>query len=74
MSADSHAADGPGHPGAVADHHDADHGDGHGHDDHANAAEALGPIDIAAWGAGVIGVAIAVVIAICFSLATSGIG
>jgi ABC-type Zn2+ transport system substrate-binding protein/surface adhesin len=57
------------------DHHDAsDHGEAHDHDDHAHADEALGPIDVAAWSAGVLGIAIAVVIAACLVLATSGIG
>lgn len=71
MSADHHAADAPGHPGAVAHHETDDHGDDHGHDDHAHGEEPLGPIDVAAWGAGIVGVAIAVVIAACFALATS---
>ena len=74
MRSDDHATDAPGHPGAVA--HDAtdDHGDDYGHDDHAHADEALGPIDVAAWGAGILGVAIAIVIAVCLSLGTTGLG
>jgi hypothetical protein len=56
---DPHAIDAP------------DHGDDHGHDDHAHAETALGPIDVAAWGAGVAGIAIALAIAACFALATS---
>jgi hypothetical protein len=48
--------------------------DDHGHDDHGHADEALGPLDVAAWGAGILGVGISVVIAACFVLATSGIG
>ena len=43
-------------------------------DDHGHADEALGPIDVAAWGAGIVGVGISMVIAACFVLATSGIG
>jgi hypothetical protein len=59
---DPHANDAPDHdPGAVTD-------------PHGPADEPLGPIDVAAWGAGVLGVAIAVVIAACFVLATSVIG
>lgn len=57
-----------------ADHHAAtDHGDAHGHDDHGHGHDepALGPIDTAAWGAGILGVGIAVVIAVCFAMATS---
>lgn len=78
---DPHATDAPGHAASAGvDHHDpADHGDehghdDHGHDDHAHGEAALGPIDVAAWGAGLVGVAIAVVIAACFALATSGFG
>ncbi len=71
---DPHATDRPGHEDAVAHHRPDDHGEDHGHDDHAHPTEALGPIDGAAWGAGILGVAIAVVIAACFALATSGIG
>jgi hypothetical protein len=71
MSADQHATDVPGHAGAVAHHTTDDHGDDHGHDDHAHAEEPLGPIDGAAWGAGVAGVLIGVAIAACFVLATS---
>jgi hypothetical protein len=73
---DPHGTDLPGHAGpADGDHHSTtDHGDEHGHDDHAHAEVALGPIDVAAWGAGVAGVAIALAIAACFALATSSIG
>lgn len=60
---DSHAPTVPGRD----DHGPDDHG--HGHDD-----ESLGPVDVAAWGAGIAGIAISVVIAACFVLATSGIG
>ena len=48
----------------------ADHGDDHGHDDHAHASEALGPIDWAMWGVGVVGVIAALVIVAGFALAT----
>lgn len=45
-----------------------DHGGDHGHDDHAHAGDGqLGPVDVAAWGAGAIGIlaglAVAVVMA-----------
>lgn len=49
-----------------------DHGDGHGHDDHAHGAGALGPVDIEAWGAFLIGTALGLILAIC--LAVSAIG
>jgi len=48
----------------------ADHGDTHGHDDHAHADDALGPIDWSMWGVGVLGVALALVIAAGFVFAT----
>jgi hypothetical protein len=74
MSPDKHADDAPGHVDAVAHHQTDDHGGDHGHDDHAHGtADELGPIDVAAWGAGIAGIAIAVVIAACFVLATSGL-
>ena len=62
--------DTPGHPGAVGHHLTDDHGDDHGHDDHAHGEEPLGPIDVAAWGAGALGIALGVVVAVCFALAT----
>jgi hypothetical protein len=75
MPADPHAADAPGHEGAVAHHLPDDHGDDHGHDDHAHPdEETLGPINTAAWAAGIAGVAIGLAIALCFALATGAIG
>lgn len=71
MSTEQHGDDVPGHAGAVAHHDLSDHGDDHGHDDHAHAEEALGPIDWLAWGAGALGIVIGVAIALCFVLATS---
>jgi hypothetical protein len=68
---DPHATDAPGHDDAVAHHRTDDHGEDHGHDDHAHADETLGPIDVAAWGAGVLGVVVAIVIAACLALASS---
>ena len=73
MSTDQHADDVPGHEGAVGHHETTDHGDDHGHDDHDHDEEALGPIDWAAWGAGVLGIVIGVAIAFCFVLATASI-
>ena len=74
MSADQHAADAPGHEGAVAHHLTDDHGGDHGHDDHAHGEERLGPIDVAAWGAGVLGIALGAVVAFCFAMATGALG
>ncbi len=70
MSAGTHGDDAPGHAGAVGHHTTDDHGDDHGHDDHGHAEEALGPIDVAAWGAGALGVVLGLVIAACFVIAT----
>jgi hypothetical protein len=70
----THDGDTPGHTGAVAHHLTDDHGDDHGHDDHAHGDEQLGPIDVAAWGAGALGIALGIVVAVCFALATGDIG
>jgi hypothetical protein len=61
----SHAVEGP--HASPEDHGDA----GHGHDDHAHEPEALGPIDWAMWGAGVLGVALALVVTACLMAATA---
>lgn len=71
MSIDRHDEDAPGHEGAVAHHAPDDHGDEHGHDDHAHAEEALGPIDLRAWGAGAVGGLLGLVVAACLVLATA---
>ena len=71
MTTDRTDLDAPGHPGAVAHHLTEDHGDDHGHDDHGHVEEPLGPVDVAAWGAGVLGVAIGLAVALCFVLATA---
>ena len=80
---DSHGATGAPASGAhVSDVHGAsrtvdgphgattDHGDTHGHDDHAHADAALGPIDWSMWGVGILGVVLALVITAGFVLAT----
>ena len=67
---DTHGADAPGHTGAVAHDQTDDHGGDQGHDDHAHAELPLGPIDVAAWGAGVLGVLAGLVIAVCLVVAT----
>ncbi len=66
-----HDQDAPGHSGAVVHHSLSDHGDDHGHDDHAHADGALGPLDARAWGAAAIGVGLGLVIAVCFAVATA---
>ena len=74
MTAGAHGDEAPGHAEAVAHHRTDDHGDDHGHDDHAHGEEPLGPIDVAAWGAGALGIVIGVVMAACFALSTGVIG
>jgi len=69
----SHDSDAPGHEGAVSHHETTDHGEDHGHDDHGHGEDALGPIDVAAWGAGAIGLAVGAGVALCFALATGAI-
>lgn len=73
MSTDPHGADAPDHDAIAVGDHDAatDHGADHGHDDHGHGESALGPIDTSAWLAGVLGVALGLVVAMCFVLATS---
>jgi hypothetical protein len=66
----------PTHPDTAADHHD-DHlsASPGGHDDdhgtgHEHADEALGPIDVVAWGAGALGILVGGVTALAFVLST----
>ena len=61
------------HPGDVADepHGAADHGEDHGHHDHADTDEALGPIDAPAWAALVGGIALGLVVAVAILISTS---
>jgi hypothetical protein len=53
-------------------HAAAAHGTGHDDHGHGHAAETLGPIDWPMWLVGVIGVAAAIVVVICFVMATQG--
>ena len=64
------------HPGDIADetHGVADHGDTHGHDDHAHGNDALGPVDTARWGAFALGIAAGLLVAICLVLTVAIIG
>jgi hypothetical protein len=62
---DVHASD---PPMAGEPHGLGDHGGDHGHDDHGHTDDALGPIDWPAYGAGLLGVAIGMVIAWAFVL------
>jgi hypothetical protein len=74
MTHDPHPDDEPGHAGSAGQHHATDdHGDDGEHDDHAHAEEALGPIDVRAWGAGILGIAVAAVVVACFAMATGAL-
>jgi hypothetical protein len=59
---DPHAGESAVGPHGAAD----DHGDTHGHDDHAHAAEALGPVDRWAWGAAILGIVLGLVVMVAF--------
>lgn len=49
----------------------ADHGETHGHDDHAHAdAAKLGPLDRAAWGAGLVGLLLGLAVAIALAMSS----
>jgi hypothetical protein len=64
---DPHAAD-----GMVGEHGKPDdHGDGHGHDDHGHGGDALGPIDLPAWGAAILGTALGGVVVVALIAAAS---
>lgn len=41
-----------------------DHGDTHGHDDHAHGSEALGPLDLQSWAAAILGVVLGLAVMI----------
>ena len=44
-----------------------DHGDEHGHDDHGgHGGEALGPLDVRAWGMAALGILLGLLVAIAF--------
>ena len=59
----------------VGPHSTGDHGEDHGHDDHAHGAgEPLGPLDRAAWGAGALGIVAGLVVAAVMALSTGWLG
>jgi len=53
----------------------ADHGESHGHDDHAHAgaSTALGPLDVTAWVAGLSGILLGLAVAIAVGIASGSI-
>jgi hypothetical protein len=61
------------HPGDIAaePHGLDDHGEDHGHDEHARAGEELGPPDLRIWGAFVAGIVLGLAPALGIMLATS---
>ena len=69
---DSHASD------AMVGPHGSmnDHGETHGHDDHAHAddAERLGPPDVLAWGAAGLGIVAGLAVAVALALSTGALG
>lgn len=69
--ADPHAADSMVGPHGSTD----DHGEDHGHDDHAHGpGEKLGSIDLAAWSAGVLGIALGLVVVIVLAMSAGWLG
>ncbi len=54
---------------AHADTANAGHDAGH-HDEHAHAADPLGPIAWKMWGVGVVGVVAALIVVACFAVST----
>jgi hypothetical protein len=65
--ADPHAGE-----SMVGPHGDADdHGDTHGHDDHAHGGDALGPVDVRAWGALLAGIALGLIVVLALVQALS---
>jgi hypothetical protein len=62
-----HPADEATDPHAVTSHGDD------GHADDAQASEPLGPIDIAAWATGIVGVALGLVVAVALALSTGAL-
>lgn len=70
-SSDTHASPHAGEsmvgPHGAAD----DHGANHGHDDHAHGGEALGPVNLAAWGAAGLGIVLGLIVVFAFVQAAS---
>ena len=59
----------------VGPHGPDDDGEGHGHDGHGqNADQALGPLNLAAWGAGTIGIVGGLVVAAVLAIGAGWFG
>ena len=50
-----------------------DHDETDSHDDHAHGSEALGPVDVQAWGAFAVGIALGLIVAACVALSMGAI-
>ena len=69
-SPDAHVSDPMAGP-----HGAGDHDEDHGHDDHAHPDdEPLGPVDLLAWGAGVLGIGAGLVVALVIAASTGWLG
>lgn len=62
---DTHASEGMVGPHGQPE----DHGSADGHDDHGHGSEALGPIDVQAWGAAAIGAVLGLVVLLALTQA-----
>ena len=69
-SADTHQSDAMAGPHGVGDH-----GEDHGHDDHGHGdGEALGPVDVTAWGLGALGIVAGLVVAVLMAASVGWFG
>lgn len=59
---DPHAGEASVGPHGASD----DHGETHGHDDHAHDTETLGPVNVLAWAAAIGGIALGLVVMLAF--------
>jgi hypothetical protein len=55
---------------ATGSHDPAHPSSDHGHADHGNPPELLGPIDVPMWSVGLLGVALGLLVALCVAFAT----
>lgn len=58
----------------IGPHGSGDHGEEHGHDDHAHAVEPLGPIDVVAWTYAALGVVLGLVVAAALAVGSGVLG
>lgn len=48
-----------------------DHGATHGHDDHAHGEAAIGPVDLRLWGAAGLGIVLGIAVAVALAIGAS---